>query len=49
MKDAYSFDMSQEGLEKEYENMAKAYTRIFKRCGLNTKWCNQIPAQSAEA
>ena len=37
MKDAYSFDMSQEGLEKEYENMAKAYTRIFQRCGLNTK------------
>lgn len=37
MKDAYSFDMTQEGLEKEYENMAKAYTRIFKRCGLNTK------------
>ncbi len=32
MKDAYSFDMTQEGLEKEYENMAKAYTRIFKRC-----------------
>ena len=37
MKDAYSFDTTQEGLEKEYENMAKAYTRIFKRCGLNTK------------
>lgn len=37
MKDAYSFDINQEGLEKEYENMAQAYTRIFKRCGLNTK------------
>lgn len=37
MKDAYSFDTTQEGLEKEYENMAKAYTKIFKRCGLNTK------------
>ena len=37
MKDAYSFDTSQEGLEKEYENMAQAYTRIFKRCGLITK------------
>ena len=37
MKDAYSFDLTQEGLEKEYENMAKAYTKIFKRCGLNTK------------
>jgi len=37
MKDAYSFDMTQEGLEKEYRNMAQAYTKIFKRCGLNTK------------
>ena len=37
MKDAYSFDTTQGGLEKEYENMAQAYTKIFKRCGLNTK------------
>lgn len=37
MKDAYSFDVNEEGLEKEYENMAKAYTKIFKRCGLETK------------
>ncbi len=37
MKDAYSFDTTQEGLEREYENMAQAYTKIFKRCGLNTK------------
>ena len=37
MKDAYSFDTTQEGLEKEYQNMAQAYTKIFKRCGLNTK------------
>lgn len=37
MKDAYSFDTSQEGLEKEYENMAQAYKRIFDRCGLPTK------------
>lgn len=37
MKDAYSFDTTQEGLEKEYENMAKAYKRIFDRCGLPTK------------
>ena len=37
MKDAYSFDMTQEGLEKEYKNMWNAYTRIFKRCGLDTK------------
>ncbi|MBR1908404.1 proline--tRNA ligase [bacterium] len=37
MKDAYSFDMDEEGLDKEYKNMADAYTRIFKRCGLETK------------
>lgn len=37
MKDAYSFDTTEEGLDKEYQNMARAYTRIFKRCGLETK------------
>ncbi len=37
MKDAYSFATCQEDLEKEYEKMAKTYTRIFKRCGLDTK------------
>ncbi len=37
MKDAYSFDTSEEGLDKEYQNMARAYTRIFERCGLETK------------
>ncbi len=37
MKDAYSFDTSQEGLDKEYKNMWDTYTRIFKRCGLDTK------------
>ena len=34
MKDTYSSPPSQESLEEEYENMARAYTRIFKRCGL---------------
>lgn len=37
MKDAYSFDTSEEGLDKEYLNMADAYKRIFDRCGLETK------------
>ena len=37
MKDAYSFDTTQEGLEKEYKNMWDTYTRIFNRCGLKTK------------
>ncbi len=37
MKDAYSFHTSQEDLEREYKVMAKTYTNIFKRCGLETK------------
>ena len=37
MKDAYSFATSQEELDKEYQNMWQAYTKIFKRCGLETK------------
>ena len=37
MKDAYSFDTDDEGLDKEYQNMAKAYKKIFERCGLETK------------
>lgn len=37
MKDAYSFGTSQEELDKEYKNMWDTYTRIFKRCGLETK------------
>jgi len=35
MKDAYSFDKDQAGLDKNYHAMYKAYKRIFKRCGLN--------------
>jgi prolyl-tRNA synthetase len=37
MKDAYSFHASQECLETEYQNMADTYTRIFNRCGLETR------------
>ena len=37
MKDAYSFDIDEAGLDREYENMARAYKRIFDRCGLATK------------
>lgn len=35
MKDGYSFSVSKEDLDKEFENMKKAYSRIFKRCGLD--------------
>lgn len=34
MKDAYSFDRDQKGLEKNYETMFTAYKRIFTRCGI---------------
>ncbi len=34
MKDAYSFDADEEGLNKSYEDMYDAYSRIFHRCGL---------------
>lgn len=37
MKDAYSFDADEKGLDKSYEIMAEAYRRIFERCGLETK------------
>jgi prolyl-tRNA synthetase len=36
MKDAYSFDKDQAGLDKNYKAMYSAYNRIFKRCGLKT-------------
>ncbi len=34
MKDLYSFDRDEEGLEISYRKMYEAYTRIFTRCGL---------------
>jgi len=34
MKDAYSFDYTDEGLEKSYQSQRDAYERIFQRLGL---------------
>ena len=34
MKDAYSFDASDEAAQLSYQKMYDAYTRIFQRCGL---------------
>ncbi|MBD7912687.1 MULTISPECIES: proline--tRNA ligase [Clostridium] len=37
MKDAYSFDKDEEGLDKSFKNMHNAYVKIFNRCGLDAK------------
>jgi len=34
MKDSYSFDADEDGLEKNYQRHAEAYHKIFSRCGL---------------
>lgn len=34
MKDAYSFDQDENGLDRNYVKMRDAYCRIFDRCGL---------------
>src|SRR5262249_30903698 len=36
MKDAYSFDATDEAAQLSYRKMYDAYTRIFQRCGLKT-------------
>jgi len=41
MKDAYSFDVDEEGLDKSYQTMRSVYRKIFDRCGLAT-----IPVQA---
>lgn len=43
MKDAYSFDKDQSGLDTSYMKMYEAYTNIFKRCGLD---CSAVEADS---
>ncbi len=35
MKDAYSFDTTDEAAQMSYQKMYDAYTRIFQRCGLH--------------
>src|SRR5438309_2022077 len=36
MKDAYSFDADEAGLDEAYQAQYGAYVRIFERCGLET-------------
>ena len=37
MKDAYSFDKDQAGLDASYEKMREAYIKVFNRCGIDAK------------
>lgn len=37
MKDSYSFDLNQEGLDISYQTMYKTYEKIFTRLGINYK------------
>ena len=37
MKDAYSFHLTPEDLDHEYQNMYQTYQRIFARCGLASR------------
>ena len=37
MKDAYSFDKDQAGLDASYDKMHAAYINIFNRCGIDAK------------
>lgn len=43
MKDAYSFDKDNEGLDLSYEKMYQAYINIFRRCGV---LCSAVEADS---
>lgn len=43
MKDAYTFDVDEEGLDKSYKIMYDAYDKIFKRCGLD---CRPVEADT---
>ena len=35
MKDAYSFDVDEEGLDLSYQAMVRAYKKLYERCGLS--------------
>ncbi|MCR4963568.1 MAG: proline--tRNA ligase [Firmicutes bacterium] len=43
MKDLYSFDRDEAGLEISYQKMHDAYTKVFNRCGLH---CRPVVADS---
>jgi prolyl-tRNA synthetase len=49
MKDSYSFDASQEDLERNYQLHAGAYHRIFERCGLQFMMVQSDPGMMGGA
>jgi prolyl-tRNA synthetase len=49
MKDSYSFDADEEGLEKNYQLHAEAYHNIFSRCGLKFSMVQSDPGMMGGA
>ncbi|MEW6584354.1 MAG: proline--tRNA ligase [Nitrospirota bacterium] len=49
MKDSYSFDADEEGLEKNYQLHAEAYKKIFARCGLTFHMVQSDPGMMGGA
>jgi prolyl-tRNA synthetase len=45
MKDSYSFDRDEEGLDRNFQLHSQAYHRIFERCGLEV---HEVEAESGE-
>ena len=45
MKDSYSFDRDEEGLDRNFQLHAQAYHQIFERCGLEV---HEVQAESGE-
>jgi prolyl-tRNA synthetase len=43
MKDAYSFDVDEQGLTRSYQAMYDAYQRIFSRCQIKAVACEADP------
>ena len=49
MKDSYSFDADDEGLERNYQLHAEAYHKIFSRCGLKFHMVQSDPGMMGGA
>jgi len=49
MKDSYSFDADEEGLERNYQLHAEAYQKIFSRCGLKFHMVQSDPGMMGGA